>query len=78
MKWLRRYLDEKEPTLREFAKAVRSLEERELEAGGRTQRAALPLAFDRTDEQSYEPPGMKRARRSGPSIGFESCEELHA
>jgi predicted metal-dependent HD superfamily phosphohydrolase len=29
MKWLRRYLDEKEPTLKNFAKVVRSLEERE-------------------------------------------------
>ena len=43
MKWLRRYLDEKEPTLKELAKAVRSLEQRssepsrgrELEAGER-------------------------------------------
>jgi hypothetical protein len=34
MKWLRRYLDEKSPTLREFAKVVRSLEEREPVAGG--------------------------------------------
>ena len=30
MKSLRRCLDEKEPTLKEFAKVVRSLEEREL------------------------------------------------
>ena len=30
MKWLRRYLDEKEPTLREFAALVRSLDERQL------------------------------------------------
>ena len=30
MKWLRRYLDETEPTLNELAKVVRSLEEREL------------------------------------------------
>jgi uncharacterized protein YutE (UPF0331/DUF86 family) len=29
MKWLRRYLDEKQPTLKNFAKVVRSLEERE-------------------------------------------------
>ena len=29
MKWLRRYLEEKEPTLKEFAKVVRSLEERQ-------------------------------------------------
>ena len=35
MKWLRRYLDEKEPTLRDFAKVVRVLEERALEAGVR-------------------------------------------
>ena len=28
MKWLRRYLDEKEPTLNELAKVVRSLEQR--------------------------------------------------
>jgi hypothetical protein len=28
MKWLRRYLDEKSPTLKEFAQVVRSLEER--------------------------------------------------
>jgi len=27
-KWLRRYLDEKEPTLKNFAKMVRSLESR--------------------------------------------------
>jgi len=27
MRWLRRYLDEKEPTLKNFAKVVRSLEE---------------------------------------------------
>ena len=31
MKWLRRYLEEKEPTLEEFAKVVRSLEERQLD-----------------------------------------------
>ena len=31
MKWLRRYLDEKEPTLKNFAKVVRSLEERQLD-----------------------------------------------
>jgi hypothetical protein len=29
LKWLRRYLDEKEPTLKNFAEVVRSLEERE-------------------------------------------------
>ena len=28
MKFLRRYLDEKEPTLKDFAKVVRSLDER--------------------------------------------------
>lgn len=28
MKWRRRYLDEKEPTLEEFAEVVRSLEKR--------------------------------------------------
>jgi hypothetical protein len=28
MKWLRRYLDEKEPTLKNFAKVVRKLEAR--------------------------------------------------
>ena len=28
MKWLRRYLDEREPTLKNLAKIVRSLEER--------------------------------------------------
>jgi hypothetical protein len=28
MKWLRRYLDEKSPTLKEFAQVVRGLEER--------------------------------------------------
>jgi hypothetical protein len=31
MKWLRRYLEEKEPALRNFAKVVRSLEQRQLE-----------------------------------------------
>jgi len=31
MKWLRRYLDEKEPTLKNFAKVVRELEQRELD-----------------------------------------------
>ena len=31
MKWLRRYLDEKEPTLKEFASVVRSLEGRQLD-----------------------------------------------
>jgi uncharacterized protein YutE (UPF0331/DUF86 family) len=35
MKFLRRYLDEKEPTFKNFAKVVRELEERKLEAGGR-------------------------------------------
>jgi hypothetical protein len=35
MKWLQRYLEEKEPTLKNFAKIVRSLEERELEVGER-------------------------------------------
>ena len=33
MTWLRRYLDEKEPTLKNSAKVVRSLEERVLEGG---------------------------------------------
>jgi hypothetical protein len=28
MKWLRRYLDERSPTLRTFAEVVRSLDER--------------------------------------------------
>jgi hypothetical protein len=28
MKWLRRYLDEKEPTLKTFAEVVQSLEQR--------------------------------------------------
>ena len=28
MRWLRRYLHEKEPTLKDFAKVVRSLESR--------------------------------------------------
>jgi len=31
MKWLRRYLDEKEPTLKNFAKVVRGLEQRQLD-----------------------------------------------
>jgi hypothetical protein len=31
MKWLRRYSDEKKPTLKEFTKVVRSLEERKPE-----------------------------------------------
>jgi hypothetical protein len=31
MKWLRRYLDEKSPTLKEFAKVVRSLEQRRID-----------------------------------------------
>ena len=31
MKWLRRYLDEREPTLEEVAKVVRSLEQRQLD-----------------------------------------------
>ena len=31
MKWLRRYLDEKEPTLKAFAKVVRSFEKRKLD-----------------------------------------------
>jgi hypothetical protein len=30
MKWLRRSLDEKSPTLKNFAKVVRSLEERQV------------------------------------------------
>ena len=30
MKWLRRYLNEKEPALKEFATLVRSLDERQL------------------------------------------------
>jgi hypothetical protein len=34
MKFLRRYLDEKEPRLKNFAKVGRSLEARELELGG--------------------------------------------
>ena len=32
MKWLRRYLDENEPTLKNFARVVRNLEERRLES----------------------------------------------
>jgi hypothetical protein len=35
MKFLSRYRDEKSPTLKNFAKVVRELEERELEAGRR-------------------------------------------
>jgi hypothetical protein len=31
LKWLRRYLEEKEPTLKNLAKVVRNLEERELD-----------------------------------------------
>jgi hypothetical protein len=31
MKWLRRYLDEGEPTLKSFAKVVRNLEQRQVE-----------------------------------------------
>jgi len=31
MKFLRRYLDEKEPTLKNFAKVVRELEQRQTE-----------------------------------------------
>ena len=30
-KWLRRYIDETQPTLNNFAKVVRSLEERQLD-----------------------------------------------
>jgi hypothetical protein len=37
MRWLRRYLDEKEPTLKEFARVVR-----ELETGGQTDTEGLP------------------------------------
>jgi len=32
MKFLRRYLDEKEPTLKNFAKVVRELEQRRLKS----------------------------------------------
>ena len=31
VRFLRRYLDEKEPTLKEFAKVVRNLEQRQLD-----------------------------------------------
>jgi hypothetical protein len=31
MKWLRRYLDERSPTLKNFAKVVRSFEQRQLD-----------------------------------------------
>lgn len=31
MRWLRRYLDERSPTLRNYAKVVRSLEQQQLE-----------------------------------------------
>jgi hypothetical protein len=31
MKWLRRYLEERSPTLKNFAKVVRSLEQRQLD-----------------------------------------------
>jgi hypothetical protein len=31
LKWLQRYLDEKSPTLKNFAKVVRSLEQRQLD-----------------------------------------------
>lgn len=31
MKWLRRYLDERSPTLRNFAKVVHTLEQRQLD-----------------------------------------------
>ena len=31
LKWLRRYLDEKEPTLKNFAKVVRQFEQRQLD-----------------------------------------------
>jgi hypothetical protein len=31
MKWLRRYVDEKSPTLKNFAKVVRSLDARQLD-----------------------------------------------
>jgi hypothetical protein len=32
LRWLRRYLDEKKPTLQNFAKVVRELEQRRLDA----------------------------------------------
>ena len=35
MKWLRRYLADKEPTLKNFAKVVRSLEEPSFDGEGR-------------------------------------------
>ena len=31
MRWLRRYLDEREPTLKNFAKVVRSLDDRRID-----------------------------------------------
>jgi hypothetical protein len=31
LRWLRRYLDEKEPTLKYFAKVVRGLEQRQFD-----------------------------------------------
>jgi hypothetical protein len=42
MKFLRRYLDEKEPTLKNFAKVVRRLEER----GDQPRRCHLGIAGD--------------------------------
>ena len=44
MKLLGRYLDEKEPTLKNFAKVVRSLEERELGTGEPTWSCRRPRA----------------------------------
>ena len=41
MKWLRRYLDEKSPTLKEFAKVVLALERRRLDAQNRFVRSRL-------------------------------------
>ena len=35
MKWLRRYLDEREPTLENFAKIVRGLERRQADGMAR-------------------------------------------
>ena len=42
MKWLRRYLDEHSPTLKNFADLVQRLEERDFEADFGTQAHSAP------------------------------------
>ena len=66
MNWLRCYLDEKEPTLKEYAKIVRALTERVLDSSPRAALAAL-LRVPRPSEKR-----QRAGRALGRGVGGDA------